>query len=464
MASETEILRILLVDHGDDVLSDLASALAVDDPDSERFQLDKVDGCEEALDELIAGGFDLVLIADPVADVAGIEVLQDILRSGYSAPVVLVTKRDDRPTQEAALAAGATDYAERGRLSADLMARLVRYGRDYGRLLRLLTHTRRCYRAAVRRDAGGTFAWDLSSRLIRFDPGFKAQLGYTDDELPDDPDAWFNRLLPADRPRLRQAIKLLVSGAVPSLTLELRVQRRDASYLWVRVEAILKRDQEGRSRIVGSQTDIHASKQAEERVAWAERHDPLTGLLRRAAFVDALDRHIAALTEADDGGVLCLCDVDGLKAINNRHGRDAGDEALLWLAGLLEDRLGADAQVARLTGDKFAFLLGDAQLAAAVDLVEAMQVELSAEVFITPAGEEFCFTVSFALAPRAAIIEDATRWIDLADLRLVDAQRLGRPLVVLQPEMVSSALTETRPIPRASLRPRRRQTQQISKK
>lgn len=455
MVEQEDILRILLVDDDHAVLSGLTAALAVDDVDEERFQIDVVDGCEAALDEIMAGPFDLIMVADPVGELAGVEVLKDILHSGYAAPIVLVTARGDARAQAAALAAGATDYVERGRYSADLLERLVRYGRDHSRLLQLLEHTRRCYRTAVRQETVGSFTWDLSSRQIRFGAGFKAQLGYTDDELPDDPEAWFNRLLPADAQRLRHAIRRLVSGAAEIQELELRVQRRDRGYLWVRVRAAIEQDQAGQRRIVGTQKDIHATKLAEQRISWAEAHDGLTGLLRRGPFLEAADRHIQGLTGGATGGVLCLCDVDDMKGINSRFGRAAGDEALLWLAGLLEDRLSDNEQLARIAGDKFAFLLADGDLPAATDLARAMQAELAGEVFVAADDREFHVSASFVLAPLPSVVHEAGRWLELADLRMVDARRLGRSLVVLQPDKVTQAMSETRPVQRVSLRPRK---------
>jgi diguanylate cyclase (GGDEF)-like protein len=149
-----------------------------------------------------------------------------------------------------------------------------------------------------------------------------------------------------------------------------------------------------------------------------------------------------------------MCDVDGLKAINTRHGRSSGDEALLWLAGLVEDRLGDRSPVARLTGDKFAFLLTEPDVEAAIALVDEMCERLGRETFVADDGEEFRISANFVVAPIPPGVDNATRWLDLADLRLADGQREGRPVVMLRPESVSSSLLETRKMQRAHLRPR----------
>ncbi|GAB3651806.1 GGDEF domain-containing protein [Streptomyces sparsus] len=86
--------------------------------------------------------------------------------------------------------------------------------------------------------------------------------------------------------------------------------------------------------------------------------DPLTGLGNRRAvdmrLDEALERHRL------DGSVVSLvvCDVNGLKEVNDRYGHDAGDR-LLERFGSLLSRCGAilpGALAARLGGDEFCLL------------------------------------------------------------------------------------------------------------
>lgn len=84
---------------------------------------------------------------------------------------------------------------------------------------------------------------------------------------------------------------------------------------------------------------------AEEYRSSAEM-DQLTGVLNRRGLFDRL-------ASVPDGTVVALCDVDGFKAINDTHGHQAGDAALVSVARALVERAGPHGTVARTGGDEF---------------------------------------------------------------------------------------------------------------
>jgi hypothetical protein len=77
--------------------------------------------------------------------------------------------------------------------------------------------------------------------------------------------------------------------------------------------------------------------------------DILTGLPNRRAFFEHLSNR---LSERQDVTVLA-CDVDDLKAINDREGHAAGDAAICAVARHLVHAIGPCAFVARVGGDEF---------------------------------------------------------------------------------------------------------------
>lgn len=83
--------------------------------------------------------------------------------------------------------------------------------------------------------------------------------------------------------------------------------------------------------------------------------DPLTALANRRGVDEALEaavaRHLADGTHVG----LIVCDLNGLKRINDTQGHDAGDRALVRFSGLLSRAASSmnSAIVARLGGDEF---------------------------------------------------------------------------------------------------------------
>jgi diguanylate cyclase (GGDEF)-like protein len=87
--------------------------------------------------------------------------------------------------------------------------------------------------------------------------------------------------------------------------------------------------------------------------------DPLTGVLNRRGFLDALERELARARRYERPVALAYVDVRGLKAVNDSEGHLAGDELLREAAGMLEDSARADDVVGRMGGDELALLLGE---------------------------------------------------------------------------------------------------------
>ncbi len=92
-------------------------------------------------------------------------------------------------------------------------------------------------------------------------------------------------------------------------------------------------------------------------VAECQRNtDTLTNVGSRASF----DYQMAATSQRANYGEgpfsLALLDMDGLKAINDQYGHQAGDAALAQFAAMLVQHAGVDAYVARMGGDEFAVI------------------------------------------------------------------------------------------------------------
>lgn len=144
--------------------------------------------------------------------------------------------------------------------------------------------------------------------------------------------------------------------------------------------------------------------------------DPLTGIGNRRA----LERRFAEIHWEQAYPVALLCDLDGLKRINDRDGHPAGDRLLRGVAREL-DRLSATiagAVATRLGGDEFCVLLPDATLAAAqvfaMDATRAIRDALGSGA-----------TVSWGAAVAGPDVRDGDALLAAADAALMEAKRQG---------------------------------------
>ena len=106
---------------------------------------------------------------------------------------------------------------------------------------------------------------------------------------------------------------------------------------------------EGTTMLTVVARDITLDKQRESALSYAARHDALTGLANRAAFMDELQR-VAANVEL---ATVFFLDLDGFKAVNDTWGHAVGDELLIAVSKRLVAALRTNDLGARYGGDEF---------------------------------------------------------------------------------------------------------------
>lgn len=179
-----------------------------------------------------------------------------------------------------------------------------------------------------------------------------------------------------------------------------------------------------------------------DRIAQLAHTDPLTGLANRRAVDEALDsafeRHIS-----DGSSVsLVVCDLNGLKRINDDQGHEAGDRALVRFAGLLSTVGGmlAGSLAARLGGDEFCIVAPSTN---ADDVVAAAE-ELCRLVLRSPLEGVSCGVA--CTEDDVGSIESAGRLFRLADAAQYRAKRSRSATPVVagrsMPAEVTAKLTQ----------------------
>lgn len=132
------------------------------------------------------------------------------------------------------------------------------------------------YRLLSRSTHDVVWDWDFEKDQITWNENFRQIAGDPYAPLLADVSSWIDRLHPEDRARVLDGFYGAAEGAVDTWSDEYRFLRDDGDVRYVFDRGFIARDEAGRAlRMVGSMVDITAQKQAEARLAQAEKLEAL---------------------------------------------------------------------------------------------------------------------------------------------------------------------------------------------
>ena len=277
---------------------------------------------------------------------------------------------------------------------------------------------------------------DENEQSMYVSPQVEDILGCTPHQWFNDYSWWHSHVHPEDEPRVwKTYVEHRESGE--ALAHEYRMVRDDARVVWIREQASVLRSAEGDPLIIqGLMYDITEQKNAEEELAYAAQHDPLTGLPNRPMFEAMLDLALARARRGDLGvAVLCL-DVDNFKLVNDSLGHAAGDELLQQLSERMRDGMRDTDLLARQGGDEFLVLLADIPSGthpsgSGVDdvlLIAESVVTRIQDAFAAPfqvAHTEAFATASIGISLFPSLATDALSLLRQADAAMYSSKKTG---------------------------------------
>jgi diguanylate cyclase (GGDEF)-like protein/PAS domain S-box-containing protein len=439
--------EILIVDDDTQNMDVLTRQLQKHD-----YSVTTTDNGEHALEMIETRSFDLLLLDIMMPGISGYDVLKKV-RQKYSfaeLPIIMVTALQETEPVVESLLLGANDYitkpvnldilkarietqtALKQRDSAfqyikrNLESIVMERTEELVLLKDELESERERYEYILNSSPTITYTTDIDKKhTCRFiSANVYDLLGYEAEEMINHSTFWRNHVHPDD----------IESGLVDEIENNLaqyggRVQYRflhkDGTYHWIsdRHHVVYKNKQA--REVVGSWTDVTATKQLAEDLFFKSTHDELTGLVNRTEFEKRLGNVVSKLNSGSVEHVMCYMDLDQFKVINDTYGHTAGDELIRQLSEIFQKNLRHRDTLARLGGDEFGFLLEYCTLEQAQRALEEIQETIS-EFRFKWKDKSLSISASIGVVPVNTQNHDTTEIMSMADTACYVAKDAGR--------------------------------------
>jgi diguanylate cyclase (GGDEF)-like protein/PAS domain S-box-containing protein len=187
------------------------------------------------------------------------------------------------------------------------------------------------------------------------------------------------------------------------------------------------RDEAGRIyALCGISTDITERKAYEKELEYIAHYDTLTRLPNRVLLGDRLQQALVQSRRSLQQVAVIYLDLDGFKAINDRHGHATGDQFLIAVAARMREALREGDTLARLGGDEFVAVLPDlADFSASSTVLQRL---LGAAAQPVPVGElllQVTASLGVTFYPQADEV-DADQLLRQADQAMYQAKLAGK--------------------------------------
>ena len=213
---------------------------------------------------------------------------------------------------------------------------------------------------------------------------------------------------------------------------ELQNKRRDGSHYWVSANiSPVYSDTGSLTHFIGIQEDVTEKRRTNEELRRLATTDPLTGALNRRHFLDRMHGEMERCRRYHHVLSFLFVDLDHFKAVNDRHGHQAGDIALRRVVETIGDELRDQDDICRYGGEEFVVSLPETALNEARTLAERLRGH-AAELSLENDQGGFQVTISIGCAQWDGK-ESLEQLFSRADAALYRAKANGRNRVETDP-------------------------------
>lgn len=278
------------------------------------------------------------------------------------------------------------------------------------------------FRRIVHSAEEGIWEIDTQARTSFVNPRMAAMLGYSIEEILDQPLVAF--MDDEGRAILERNIARRQQGIAERH--EFKFIRKDGKELWTTLATNPIFDNAGAYMgALALVTDITATRQSAELIWQQANFDQLTALPNRHMFHDRLAQEMKKARREGLLLALLFIDLDGFKLVNDTYGHEQGDALLIESAARITACIRATDTLARLGGDEFVVIISGLDHASSVDRVAHNIITALRQPFRLEGGDG-CVSASVGIALFPSDASDALELLRHADQAMYAAKNAGR--------------------------------------
>ncbi|OEF95623.1 bifunctional diguanylate cyclase/phosphohydrolase [Desulfuribacillus alkaliarsenatis] len=323
---------------------------------------------EDMIEQLTGAFWDLIICDYAMPDFDAMSALQTLQELGYDLPFIVVSGTIGEEQAVALMKAGAHDYVMKENTTR--LAPVIKRELQEAKVRRLKREAERNLQIKERNFR--KLAENSLDYILRIT--HEGIINYANKAA----ELYFKNIIETLAGKEIKDISSLIPSAESENAMAkvmgnqkpINEEIQTANDRWIDWQFIPEHDASNKiSTIMFVGRDITGRKNLENELRYLSHHDPLTGLNNRIHLEKQM--HILESIAAYPVGIV-VCDIDGLKMINDSLGHEAGDMLLQQVGKLLKASLPTCATVARVGGDEFAILMHKISLDAFKHSIESI--------------------------------------------------------------------------------------------
>jgi diguanylate cyclase (GGDEF)-like protein/PAS domain S-box-containing protein len=418
-------IKVLLID--DDEEDYILTRYIFDEFKDSRFKLDWISNFGDGLFALHENNHDIYLVDYRLGERTGLELLREAIKTGCTAPIILLTGQGDKEIDFQAMQAGAADYLVKSELAAPLLERAIRYSLKHARSLEEIQNSTAKFHSVIQSASDAILLVNQDGEITLWNKAAEKTFGYKEEEILGFPVTSLMGAKYAQK-ALAVGLKYTLENVLAQFTgkiVEAAGRRKDGSEFPLELSGSVWKTSEG-IYYTAILRDITERRAVENRLLHEASHDSLTGLPNRATFTAMLQSAInnAKINEHHQFAVLFL-DLDRFKVINDGLGHVIGDKLLVAIAERLQCAVRPGDVVSRFGGDEFTILLNKVNTTETVtEIAERLQTKLTAPFMID--NFEVFTSASIGIIMSEASHDNPESFLRDADTAMYRAKETGK--------------------------------------